>query len=122
MAYKLQRPCSKSYLRFYRRSEGASAINCWRASCNSPAWYGLRLKSKAHLLPSIRSTNDEESQLSRPAMLAVEKIRCKKHNPSRFLQDQVGKASSLPVPNLWEDILLDDQDTLLSTPTPARHL
>ena len=86
------------------------------------AWYSLRLNSRPSDLPSIRSTNDEESQLSKPAMLAVEKIRCRKHYPSRFLHDQVGKASSLPVPNLWEDILLDDQDTLLSTPTPARYL
>ena len=34
----------------------------------------------------------------------------------------VGEASSLPVPDLWKDLLLDHQDTLLSTPTSARTL
>jgi hypothetical protein len=47
----------------------------------------LRLNSTPSELASIGSANDEESQLSRPAMLAVEKIRCKKHYPSRFLYD-----------------------------------
>jgi hypothetical protein len=40
----------------------------------------------------------------------------------RHVYDSVGKASSLPVSNLWEDILLDDQDTLLATPAPAPTL
>ena len=53
---------------------------------------------------------------------SVEKSRCRKHHSPRLLHDQVGEASSLPVPNLWEDILLDDRDTLSSTPTPARDL
>jgi hypothetical protein len=39
-------------------------------------------------------------------MLAVEKIRCGKHYPSRLLQDQVGEASSIPVPHLREDLLV----------------
>ena len=69
------------------RKPGLHVIVCWCPNYNSSSWYGLRLKSKAPLLPSIRSTNDEESQLSEPAMLAVQKIRCKKHYPSRFLQD-----------------------------------
>jgi hypothetical protein len=60
--------------------------------------------------------------MSKSAMLAVAKIRCRKHYSSRFLQDSVGEASSLPVPNLWEDILLDNRDSLLSTPTSPRHL
>ena len=38
----------------------------------------LRLNSTPSELPSIGSANDEESQLSRPAMLAVEKI-CRKY-------------------------------------------
>jgi hypothetical protein len=73
---------------------GASVIVCWYSNDNSPSWYGLRLKSKAPLLPSIRSTNDEESQLSKPAMLAVGKSR--KHHPLRLLHNQVGKTPSLP--------------------------
>ena len=40
---------------------------------------------------------------------------------SRFLHDQVWKALSLPVPVLWQDILLDERDTLLSAATPSRH-
>jgi hypothetical protein len=40
----------------------------------------------------MESTNYEKSQLSKPAMLAVEKIRCRKDYPSRFLQDQIGEA------------------------------
>jgi hypothetical protein len=38
-------------------------------------------------------------------MLAVEKIGCRKHYPSRVLQDDVGEVSSIPVPDLREDIL-----------------
>jgi len=34
----------------------------------------------------------------------------------------VREASSIPVPNLWEDILLHDQDALLSASTLARYL
>jgi hypothetical protein len=33
----------------------------------------------------------------------------------------MGKASPLPVRDLWEDLRLDNRDTLLSTPTPAHH-
>jgi len=44
----------------------------------------LRLNSTPSELPSIGSANDEESQLSRPAMLAVKKICCRKHYSSRF--------------------------------------
>ncbi len=39
-----------------------------------------------------------------------------------FYRTRSGKASSLPVPDLWKDLLLDHQDTLLSTPTSARTL
>ena len=39
-----------------------------------------------------------------------------------FYTTKVGKASSLPVPDLWEDVLLNMRDTLLSTATPSRHL
>ena len=59
-------------LYLYSLNAGASVIVCWYPNYNSSSWYGLRLKSKAPLLPSIRSTNDEESQLSKPAMLAVQ--------------------------------------------------
>jgi len=45
-------------------------------------------------------------------MLAVEKIRCRKHCPSRFLQDQIGEASSIPVPDLREDLLLEHRYAL----------
>ena len=39
-----------------------------------------------------------------------------------FYTTTVGKASSLPVPDLWKDLLLDHRDTLLSTSTPARDV
>jgi hypothetical protein len=40
-----------------QQSDGASAINCWWARCNSPAWYSLRLSSRPSELLSIMSTN-----------------------------------------------------------------
>jgi hypothetical protein len=52
-------------------------------------------------------------------MLAVEKIHCRKHCPPRVLQDHEGEASSLPASDLWKDVLLEHQDTLLSTSAPA---
>ena len=103
-------------------SRGASVIVCWYPNYNSSSWYGLRLKSKAPLLPWIRSTNDEESQLSEPAMLAVRKSRCRKHHPPRFLQDHVREASPIPMPDLPEDILFKHSYPVLSTPTQARNL
>ena len=53
-------------------------------------------------------------------MLAVGENPLQEALSITVLQDQVGEASSIPVPDLPEDILLDDQDTLLSTPTPSR--
>ena len=44
------------------------------------------------------------------------------HHSPRLLHDEVGKASSLPVSELWKDVLLDNPDTLLSTPTPSRDV
>jgi hypothetical protein len=36
-----------------------------------------------------------------------------------FYKTMVGEASPIPVPDLWEDVLLDNLDTLSSTPAPA---
>ena len=38
---------------------------------------------------------------------------CWSHHSPRLLQDQMGKASSLPVPDLWEDVLLDNSGHLI---------
>jgi transposase-like protein len=47
-----------------RTAEGASVIDCWWTSCNSFAWYSLRLNLRPTVLASTRSINHEESQLS----------------------------------------------------------
>jgi hypothetical protein len=39
-----------------------------------------------------------------------------------FYTTRVGGASSLPMPDLWKDPLLDSRDTLLPTSASARHL
>ncbi len=39
-----------------------------------------------------------------------------------FYTTRAGKASSLPVSELWKDLLLDNPDTLLSTPAPSHDL
>jgi hypothetical protein len=43
------------------------------------------------------------------------------HHSPRLLHDEVGKESPLPVPELREDILLDNRDTF-STSAPAYGL
>jgi hypothetical protein len=52
----------------YAKPNGASIINCWQSSCNSPTWYSLRLNLRSLVLASSRFTNHEESQLSQPAL------------------------------------------------------
>ena len=94
---------------------------CWYPNYNSSSW-GLRLKAKELLLPSIRSANDEESQLPKPAMLAVRKSRCWKHHPPRLLPNLVREASPIPMPDLPEDILFKHRYPVLSAPTQARNL
>jgi len=49
---------------------------------------------------------------SQQALSSLGKRRCRSHHSPRLLHDEVGKASSLPVPDLWKDVLLDSRDTL----------
>jgi hypothetical protein len=65
-------------------------------------WFETQIEGTTSTLD--KATNDEESQLSERAMLAVRKSRCRKH-PPRFLQDHVREASPIPMPDLPEDIL-----------------
>jgi hypothetical protein len=89
---------------------------------NSTRWYSLRLNSRSSVLLSTRATNHEESQLSQHAPPSLEKRRYRSHHSPWLLSDSVGKASSLLLPSLREDILLDSRDTLLSASPPARHV
>jgi hypothetical protein len=82
----------------------------------------LRLNLKPSVLLWTRLTNHEESLLPQRALRALEKKRRRSHHSPWLLQDQVGKTSSLQVPDLWEDVLLDDPDTLLSTPPPSGYV
>src|SRR5262249_17550780 len=82
----------------------------------------LRLNLRPSALPSIRSTRHEESRLSQPALPFLGKERHCSHHSPRFLHDQVGEASALPMPGLWEDVLLDNWDTLLLNPSSVSSL
>jgi hypothetical protein len=82
----------------------------------SPPWYSSRLNSSLSVLPSTRSTNHEESQLSKPTMPAVGKSRCRKHHPQWLLQDDAGEESSIPLSDLREDVLFEHRDALPTTP------
>jgi hypothetical protein len=85
------------------------------SSVGIPTITHLETQIEGTSLPSIRSTNDEESQLSERAMLAVRKSRCRKHHPPRLLHNHVREASPIPMPDLPEDILFNHSYAVLST-------
>jgi hypothetical protein len=50
-----------------------------------------------------------KSQLSQPALPSPGERQRRSHHSPRLLPDSVGEASSLPVPDLWKDVLLDSR-------------
>ena len=83
---------------------GASAIECQQPHSKSPPRYSLRLDSRLSVLPSKRSTNHSESQLTKPTIPAVGKSLCRIHQPPWLLKDKRGEASSIPLSDLGETI------------------
>jgi hypothetical protein len=55
------------------KATGASVINCWWTSCNSFAWYSLRLNLRPPVPSSRKSTNHEESQLSKSRLHSTQR-------------------------------------------------
>src|SRR5215510_4434014 len=97
---------------------GASSINCWKPTLNSLSWYSLGLNLRWLVSAPTQSTNHEESQLSQPRLHSIQR---KSYYSLWLLPNEVGQTSSLPVSDLWEDILLDDRYGVSSTPAPASY-
>ena len=67
-------------------SRGAFVMRCWWPYRNSRPSCSFRLYSSLSVLPSTRSSNHEESQLSKPTMPAVGKSCCRMHrDPAKAL-------------------------------------
>src|SRR5215467_14659966 len=77
-------------------------------------YYSLRRNLDLLDVPSAR-LNDEHSALPEQGLPIIGKSRFRKHHPFWFLSDPLGKAPSISMPDLRENILLQHWDSLLST-------
>src|SRR5215471_11582304 len=110
-------------MRSWRRiksSTGASAINCWRPADNSMTCYSLRVHPCKSVLALARVHH--EDSLPAQGVPIIGKTPFRKRYPFWVLSDPLGKAPSISMPDLREDVLFQYRDSLLSASASPGHL